>query len=183
VFYTISSYLRSSEGRQAPNWPSRKACSLGPETEQIRPVTTGIIVEGILGSSDEYAVTDDIEIEKKKGGLTVKLKARKYGGFSRAKSRGGVLGKWFSSFVSYWLKFLLSEPVLPFHERRMPRSAEIHQRHGSVCFRQQALSGCHVRPPSCFFFFFSSCLRFLSTSLLAVAVFIRSLFLRLRLHV
>jgi hypothetical protein len=54
----------------------------------------------ILGSSDKCAVTDDVEIEKKKG-LTVKVKARKYGGLGRAKSRGGVLGEWIFPFSPF----------------------------------------------------------------------------------
>jgi hypothetical protein len=38
-------------------------------------------------------VSDDVELESKKSSPTVKLKARKYGGLSRAKSRSGVLGE------------------------------------------------------------------------------------------
>src|SRR5690349_14054075 len=38
-------------------------------------------------------VSDDVELDSKKSSPTVKLKARKYGGLNRAKSRAGVLGE------------------------------------------------------------------------------------------
>jgi len=65
----------------------------GPVRERVVANSSRLVV--FLGRMESFItvfVTDDIEIERKKN-TTVKLKARKYGGLGRAKSRGGVLGR------------------------------------------------------------------------------------------
>jgi len=104
VFGEYSLFARLSQLHRSPFRPGLRFISFGPELAKMKAFDgsrklrkSHIIVEGIVESTDNFTVTDDIEIEKKKG-ATVKLKPRKYGGLSRAKSRGGVLGKFTCDF-------------------------------------------------------------------------------------